>query len=76
MFNQLKFLHGHFRTHQAERRHRRFQKELSVCFSNMEQGQSVRIRSTKTFPNTVAGLRNRTVGYAPSAGTPMCRSVS
>ncbi|MEZ4932096.1 MAG: IS110 family transposase [Saprospiraceae bacterium] len=32
-------------------------KELSVCFSNMEQGQRVRIRSTKTFPNTVAGFK-------------------
>ena len=32
-------------------------KELSVCFSNLEQGQRTRILSTKTFNNTSAGFK-------------------
>jgi transposase len=32
-------------------------KELTVCFSNMESGSRIRIISTRTFPNTGAGLK-------------------
>lgn len=32
-------------------------KELSVCFSNLEQGQKLRILSTRTFTNNAAGLK-------------------
>jgi transposase len=50
-------------------------KDLSVCFSNLEQGQRVRIRSTKTFPNTSAGFRKLDSwirSQRKDAGVPFC----
>jgi transposase len=50
-------------------------KELSVCFSNLEQGQRVRILSTKTFPNTGAGFKKMDAwigSLRKDASVPLC----
>lgn len=50
-------------------------KELSVCFSNMEQGQKIRILSTRTFENTASGFKKMDAwisSHRKDADVPFC----